>query len=117
MDHKKKVYKILQEKGIPDHLTCLLKYLFASQEATVRTRHVTMDWFKLGRVCQGYILSPVHLTSMQSTSWEMLGWMNHKLESRFLGEILITSDMLMTPPLWQKAKRTNEPLDEGRRGE
>ena len=46
-----------------------------------------------------------YLTYMQSTSCEMLGWMKHKLESRFLGEILITSDMQMTPPLWQKAKR------------
>ena len=48
---------------------------------------------------------PVHLTSMQSTSWEMLGWMKHKLQSRLLGEILITSDMLMAPALWQKAKK------------
>ena len=48
---------------------------------------------------------PACWTSMQSTSWEMPGWMKHKLESRFLGEISITSDMKMTPPLWQKAKR------------
>ena len=48
---------------------------------------------------------PAYLTSMQSTSWEMLGWMKHKLESRLLGEISITSDMQMTPPLWQKVKR------------
>ena len=47
---------------------------------------------------------PAYLTSMQSTSWEVLGWMKHKLESRLLGEISITSDMQMTPPLWQKAK-------------
>ena len=47
---------------------------------------------------------PAYLTYMQSTSWEMLGWMKHKLESRLLGEISITSDMQMTPPLWQKAK-------------
>ena len=46
-----------------------------------------------------------YLTYMQSTSCEMLGWMKHKLESRLLGEISITSDMQMTPPLWQKAKR------------
>ena len=45
---------------------------------------------------------PAYLTYMQSTSCEMLGWMNHRLESRFLGEISITSDMQMTPPLWQK---------------
>ena len=48
---------------------------------------------------------PAYLTSMQSTSWEMLGWMKHKLELRLLGEISIISDMQMTPPLWQKVKR------------
>ena len=48
---------------------------------------------------------PAYLTYMQSTSWEMLGWKKHKLESRLLGEISITSDMQMTPPLWQKVKR------------
>ena len=48
---------------------------------------------------------------------QMLGWMKHKLESRLLGEISITSYMQMTPPLWQKVKRTKEPLDEGERGE
>ena len=48
---------------------------------------------------------PVYLTSMQSTSCEMLDWLTHKLESRLLGEISITSDMQMTPPLWQKVKR------------
>ena len=47
---------------------------------------------------------PAYLTSMQSTSWEMLGWRKHKLKSRLPGEISITSDMQMTPPLWQKAK-------------
>ena len=48
---------------------------------------------------------PAYLTSMQSTSWEMPGWMNHKLESRLPGEISRASDMQMTPPLWQKVKR------------
>ena len=48
---------------------------------------------------------PAYLTSMQSASWEMPGWMKHKLESRLPGEILITSDMQMTPPLWQKVKK------------
>ena len=47
---------------------------------------------------------PIYLTYIQSTSCEMLGWMKHKLKSRLLGEISITSDMHMTPPLWQKAK-------------
>ena len=48
---------------------------------------------------------PAYLTYMQSTSCEMLGWMKHKLESRLQGEVLITSDMEMTPPLWQKVKK------------
>ena len=58
VDHNK-LQKILKEMGIPDHLTCLLRNLYAGQEATARTRHGTMDWFKLGKgVCQGSILSP-----------------------------------------------------------
>ena len=48
---------------------------------------------------------PAYLTYMQSTSWEMLGWRKHKLESRLLGEISITSDMQITPPWWQKVKK------------
>ena len=59
---------------------------------------------------------PASLTYIQNTSWEMLGWLKHKLESRLPGEISVTSDMQMTPPLWQKA-RTKEPLDESERGE
>ena len=78
-----KLWKILKEMEIPDHLTCLLRNLYAGQEATVRTGHGTTDWFQLGkREGQGYILSPGYLTYMQSTSWEMLGWKKHKLESR-----------------------------------
>ena len=48
---------------------------------------------------------PAYLTFMQSTSWETLGWKKHKLESRFLEEISVTSDRQMTPPLWQKVKK------------
>ena len=58
-----------------------------------------------------------YLTYMHSTSWEMLGWVKPKLGSRLLGEISITSDMQMTPPLWQKRKRTKEPCDESERRE
>ena len=58
VDHNK-LWKILKEMGIPDHLTCLLRNLYAGQEATVRTGHETTDWFQIGKgVCQGYILSP-----------------------------------------------------------
>ena len=60
---------------------------------------------------------PAYLIYMQSTSWEMLGWIKHKLELRLLGEISITSDMQMTPPLWQKVMKRLLPLDESRRGE
>ena len=101
-----KNWKILKETGIPDHLTCLLRNLYAGQEATVRTGHRTIDWFQIGKgVRQGCMLPPACLTYMQSTSRETLGWKKHKLESRLLGEISITSSMQKTPPLWQKVKR------------
>ena len=87
-------WKILQEMGRPDHLICLLRNLYAGQEATVITGHGTKDWFKLGK---GYIKAAychlAYLTYMQSTSCENVGWMKHKLESRLLGEMSITSDM------------------------
>ena len=80
--------------------------MYAGQEATVKTGHGTMDWFQTGKgVRQDVYCHPAYLTYMQSTSCEMPGWMKHKLELRFLGEMSITSDMQMTPPLWQKAKR------------
>ena len=63
----KKLWKIHKELGIPDHLTCLLRNLYASQEATVRTEHGIVDLFQIGEgVCQGCILSPAYLTDMQS---------------------------------------------------
>ena len=81
-------WKILKEMGIPDHLTCLLRNLYAGQKATV-SGHGTTDWFQIGkRVRQGCILlSCLFYLYMQNTSWEMLGWMKNKLESRLLGEI------------------------------
>ena len=105
VDHNK-LWKIFQEMEIPDHLTCLLRNLYAGQEATVRTRHGTTNWFQIGKgVHQGCILSPYFLTYMQSISGEMPGWMKHKLESRLQGEISITSDMQIIPSLWQKANK------------
>ena len=80
MDHNK-LGEILQEMGIPDHLTCLLRNLYAGQEATVRTGHGTTDWFQDGKGVKAVYCHPVYLTYMQSTSCEMLGWMKHKLES------------------------------------
>ena len=101
-----KLCKILKEMGIPDHLTCLLRNPYAGQEGTVRTGHVTMDWFQIGKaVHQGCILSPCLFNFMESISCEMLDWIKHKLESRLQGEISANSDMQITPPLWQKAKR------------
>ena len=74
--------------GVPDHFTCLLRNLYVGQEATVKTAHGTMDWFKLGKKYDKAVYChPAYLTSMQSTSCKMPGWMTHKLESRFLGEI------------------------------
>ena len=71
-----------------------------AKKAIVRTGRGTTEWFPIGKqVCQGCILSPAYLTYIQSTSCEMSDWMKHKLESRFPGEISITSDMQMTPPL------------------
>src|SRR5574341_1268692 len=111
VDHNR-LWKILKEISIPDHLTCLLRNLFAGQEATVRTGHGTTDWFQIGkRVCQGCIFSPclfnlyAEYIMRNAGLGEMLDWKKHKLESRLQGEISITSDMQMTPPLWQKVKR------------
>ena len=68
VDHNK-LWKILREMGIPDHLTCLLRNLYAGQKAAVRTGHGTTDWFQIGKgVCPGCILSPCLLTYMQSIS-------------------------------------------------
>ena len=100
-----KLWKILKEMKIPDHLTCLLRNLYAGQEATVRTGHGTKDWFQIGKgVRQGCILSPC-LFNLYAEYITILGWMKHKLESRFLGEKSVTSDMQMTPPLCQKVNR------------
>ena len=105
VDHKK-MWKILEEMGIPDHLTCLLRNLYAGQEAAVITGRGTMTASKLGKEnVKAVYCHPAYLTYMQSTSCEVLGWMKHKLEPRFQGGISITSDMQMTPPLWQKAKK------------
>ena len=105
VDHKKK-WKILKEMGILDHMTCFLRNLYAGQEATVRIGHETTDWFQIGtEVRQGCILSPCLFNFYAEYIMRMLGWRKHKLESRLPGEISITSDMQMTPPLWQKVRK------------
>ena len=101
-----KLWKFLQEMRIPDHLTCLLRNLYAYQEATFRTGHGTADWFHLGKeYVKAVYCHSAYLTSMQSTSCKMPGWRKHRLESRLPQEIPITSDTQMTPPSWQKAKK------------
>ena len=90
------------EMGIPDHLTCLLRNLYAGQEATVMEQQTGSKSRK--KYVKAVYCHPAYLTYMQSTSCEMPDWMKHKLESRLPGEISITSDMQMTPPSWQKVK-------------
>ena len=103
-DHNK-LWKILQETGIPDHLTCLLRNLYAGQEEQLDLDMEKQIGSKLGKeYVKAVYCNPAYLTYMQSTSKEMLDWMKHKLESRLPGEISITSEMQMTPPLWQKVK-------------
>ena len=105
VDHNK-LWKLLKEMGIPDHLTCPLRNLYAGQEATVRTGHGTRDWFQIGKgLRQGCILSPCLFNLYAECIMRNAGLEEAQLESRLPGEISITSDMQMTPPLWQKVKR------------
>ena len=97
VDHNK-LWKILQEMEIPEHLTCLLRNLCAGQEAIVSMGHGTIDWFQIWkRVYKGCMLSSCLFIYIQNASREMLDWMNHQLESRLLGEISTTSHKQMTP--------------------
>ena len=78
------MWKILRKIGIPDQLTCLLQNLYADQEATVRIRHGTTDWFQIGKgVHQAVYCHPAFST--YTTSHEMLGRMNHKLKIKIAG--------------------------------
>ena len=105
VDHNK-LWKILKEMVITDHLTCHLRNLFAGQETTVRTGHGTTDWFQIGKgVCQGCMLSPCLFNLYAEYIMQNTGLDEAQLESRLLGEMSIISDMQMTPPLWQKAKK------------
>ena len=97
MDHHK-LWKILKEMGIPDYPTCLLRNLYAGQEAELDMNNRLVPNRKKEYVKAAYC-HPAFLTYMQSTSSKMLGWKKHKLESRLLGEISITSDLQMTLPL------------------
>ena len=102
MDHNK-LWEILKEMGIQDHLTCLLRKLYAGQEATVRTGHGTTDWFQIGKgVCQGCILSPCLFKFYAEYIVRNAGLEEAQAESRLLGEISITSDIQMMPPYGRK---------------
>jgi len=91
-------WKILKEIEIPDHLTCLLRNLYAGQKATVRTGHEQRTGSKLGKEYDKAVYChPGYLTYMQSTLCTMPGWMTHKLESRLLEEISTTLDKQMIP--------------------
>ena len=116
VDHNK-LWKILKDMGIPNHLTCLLRNLYAGREATVRTGHGTTDWFQIGKgVHQGCVLSPCLFNLyaeyiMRNTELDeaqagiKISRRNIKKKKKiFLGEISITSGMQITPHLWQKAK-------------
>ena len=95
--------------GIPDHLTCLWRNLYAGQEATVRTGHETTDWFQIGKgVRQGCILSLCLFNLYAEYIMRNTGMEETQVESRLPGDMSITSDMQMTPPLWQKVKRNSK---------
>ena len=102
-----KLWKIIKEMGIPNHLTCLLRNLYAGQEATVRTGHTTTDWFQIRKgVHQGCVLSPCLFNLYAEYIMRNTGLEETKAGINIKpGEISITSDMQMTPPLWQKVKR------------
>ena len=105
VDHNK-LWKILKEMGIPDHLTCLLRNLYAGQEATVRTGHGTTDWFQIGKgVCQGCILSPCLFNLYAEYIMRNAGLDETRAGIKITRKITITSDMQMTPPLRQKVKK------------
>ena len=91
--------------GIPDHLTCLLRNLYAGQEATVRTGHGTTDWFQIGKgVRQGCILSLCLFNLYAEYIMRNTGLEETQLESRLPGEISVTSDMQMIPPLMAESE-------------
>ena len=105
MDYKK-LWKILKEMGIPDHLTCLLRNLYAGQEATVKTGHGTRDWLQLGKgVHQGCILSPCLLNLYAEYIMRNAGLEEAQARIKIARRNINNLRMQMIPPLWQKVKR------------
>ena len=117
VDHNK-LWKILQEMGIPDHLTCRLRNLYAGQETTVRTGHGTWTSSKLGKAyVKAVYCHPAYLTFMQSTSWKcQAGWSTSwiKTAGRNINNPQICK---WQHPYSRKQRGTKEPPDEGLRGE
>ena len=105
VDHNK-MWKILQEMGIPDHLICFLRNLYAGQEATVRTRLGTMDWFQIGKgVCQGCILSPCLFNLCTEYIMRNAGLDEAQAGIKIAGRNINNLRYAYAPPLWQKVKR------------
>ena len=101
-----KLWKILREMEIPSHLPCLLRNLYAGQEATVRTGHGTTDWFQIGKgVHKGCILSSCLFNWYAEYIMRNAGLEEAQAGIKIVGEVSITSDMQMTLPLWQKVKK------------
>ena len=105
VDHNT-LWKILKEMGIPDHLSCLLRNLYAGQEATIKTRHGIMDWFIIRKgVRQGCIASPCLFNLHAEYTMQNGGLDEWQAGLRVPAETAIISGMQMTPPLWQKVKK------------
>ena len=104
VDHNKR-WEILKEMGIPEHLTCLLRNLYAGQEATVRTGHETTDWFQIGKgVRQSCILSPCFFNLCAEYIMRNAGLDEAQGGIKIARRNIITSDMQATPPLRHKTK-------------
>ena len=115
VDHNK-LWKILQEMGIPGRLICYWKICAPVKKQQLEPDTGQQTHSKLGKeYVKATYCHSAYLTYTQSTSWEMLGWMKHKLESRLPGEIPITLDMQMTPLYGRKQRETKEPFDESER--
>ena len=112
-------WKILQEIGIPDHFTCLLRHLYAGQEATVRIGHGTTDWLKIGKgVHQGYILSPCLFNLYAEYIMRNAGLDEAQTGIKIAGRNINNFRSLDDAPLrGRKQRRTKDPLEESERGE
>ena len=99
MDHNK-LWKILKDMGILDHLACLLRNLYTGQEETVRTGHGTTDWFQIEEgVCQGCLLPPCLFNLFAESIMRNAGLDEAQAGIKIASRVSITSDMQMTPPL------------------